>query len=130
MFHRAPNQYVKQGESITIDDTSYSYDLISQLSSDAKQELGIEEVFTVGERKDDRYFYVSEELSGNIRTIVNTPKSDEQIDQMLRSRINAESLQYLKDTDWYVIRRMENRKEIPKDILALRERARLNIVKD
>ena len=34
------------------------------------------------------------------------------------------SLNYLRDTDWYVIRKMETGKNIPKEVTELREKAR------
>ena len=34
--------------------------------------------------------------------------------------------QYLKDTDWYVVRKAEAGTEIPADVLALRQQARLD----
>ena len=38
--------------------------------------------------------------------------------------------QYLKDTDWYVSRKAEAGTEIPADVLALRQQARLDASSD
>lgn len=50
--------------------------------------------------------------------------------QVEQERINRESLQYLADTDWYVLRAQEDpTKPIPQDIKDLRASARLAIVR-
>jgi len=36
------------------------------------------------------------------------------------------ALQYLKDTDWFVVRKSETGKEIPADILEARQKARID----
>ena len=43
--------------------------------------------------------------------------------------VNALSLKYLADTDWYVIRKMETNVEVPAEVLSQRSSARLLIVK-
>ena len=50
-------------------------------------------------------------------------------EQLERAKINEESLQYLKDTDWYVTRFMENGTPIPEDVSSKRNTARSNIVR-
>lgn len=45
-----------------------------------------------------------------------------------QKRKSAESRQYLKDTDWYVVRKVETGEEIPQEILDLRAQARLSVV--
>ena len=42
---------------------------------------------------------------------------------------NQESLKYLADTDWYVIRKQEKGTPIPEDILQKREESR-SLIKD
>ena len=43
-----------------------------------------------------------------------------------RTHLVGMAKQYLKDTDWYVSRKAEAGTEIPADILALRQQARLD----
>jgi hypothetical protein len=55
-------------------------------------------------------------------------KTPEQVQQELvqqeQERINNESREYLKSTDWYVIRQQETGVAIPQDILDARQTAR------
>lgn len=52
---------------------------------------------------------------------------DAEVAKAEQHRINQESRQYLKDTDWYVIRKQEIGKDIPSDIAKEREAARKRI---
>jgi len=56
--------------------------------------------------------------------------TDEQRDAAIAmqaaSWLRDSSQQYLKDTDWYVSRKAEAGTEIPADVLALRQQARLD----
>jgi hypothetical protein len=52
---------------------------------------------------------------------------DAEVAKVEQHRINQEARKYLKDTDWYVIRKQETGKEIPSDILTAREEARKRI---
>jgi hypothetical protein len=49
--------------------------------------------------------------------------------QVEQQNINAESLKYLADTDWYVTRFIETGVEIPSEITLARQAARQNIVR-
>ena len=55
-----------------------------------------------------------------------TPPTAEQIIEGEAIRLKLVAKQYLKDTDWYVSRKAEAGIEIPADILALRQQARLD----
>ena len=48
--------------------------------------------------------------------------------QQEQERINNESREYLKSTDWYVIRQQETGVAIPQDILDARQAARERII--
>ena len=55
------------------------------------------------------------------------PSVQANIDQ---NKANAEALKYLADTDWMVIRALEDSsKPVPADIVALRAEARLKVIK-
>jgi hypothetical protein len=58
-------------------------------------------------------------------------KTLEQVEQELaqqeQERINNESQEYLKSTDWYVVRQQETGVAIPQDILDARQAARNTI---
>ncbi len=55
-----------------------------------------------------------------------TPPTAEQIIEGEAIRLKLVAKQYLKDTDWYVVRKAEADIAIPDDILALRQQARLD----
>ena len=55
-----------------------------------------------------------------------TPPTAEQIIEGEAIRLKLSAKQYLKDTDWYVSRKAEAGTEIPADVLALRQQARLD----
>lgn len=55
-----------------------------------------------------------------------TPPTAEEIIEGDAIRLKLSAKQYLKDTDWYVVRKAEAEIEIPADILALRQQARLD----
>jgi hypothetical protein len=82
-YSEKTGEYFRDGEPFVFNDISYpaNWDRAS---------LGLVEVITVGTREDDRYFFVTEELVGAERRIINTPKSDEQIKQIKNGAIQAE----------------------------------------
>lgn len=49
-------------------------------------------------------------------------------EEELQALKNAELRQFLQDTDWYVVRKMETGEPIPEEILKQREDARNSIV--
>lgn len=51
------------------------------------------------------------------------------IEKEKQEQINQESLAYLKETDWYVIRFQENGTPIPEDIITKRQEARDKVVR-
>jgi len=91
-YHKATNKYINEGNTFIIDDVAYPQHWLNHSTPQEKLELGLEEVVTVGTREDERLFFVTEELDGAIKRIVNTPKPQEMIDQMLKweavSKIN------------------------------------------
>ena len=55
-----------------------------------------------------------------------TPPTAEQIIEGEAIQLKSSAKRYLRDTDWYVSRKAEAGAEIPEDILALRQQARLD----
>ena len=52
----------------------------------------------------------------------------EELEQNAQNKINAEAQNYLKKTDWYVLRFADNGKPIPQEIKDKRQQARESIV--
>lgn len=68
---------------------------------------------------------------GQVFTVAVEPLTQEELDAKAQSeqlRINAQSKQYLLETDWYVVRYAETGIAIPSDILTKRQEARDAIV--
>lgn len=68
-FHPASRAYIGQGSAFIIDDTQYPANWIEHASAEEIAALGLVEVVTAGERRDDRYFDNSEAMVGATLTI-------------------------------------------------------------
>ena len=73
MFYKAPNQYINEGTQFTVDGVTYPANWLNQSTPEQKAALGLEEVTTVGELKDAKYYWIGEQLSGSVRTLTATP---------------------------------------------------------
>lgn len=60
--------------AFTAGDIQYPSNWLRLASVEEREAIGITEMTTVGERGDDRYFWISEVLEGSVLTITNTPK--------------------------------------------------------
>ena len=60
--------------AFTADGIQYPANWLRLASVEERAAIGITEMTTVGERLDDRYFWVSESLEGSVLTITSTPK--------------------------------------------------------
>jgi hypothetical protein len=121
MFYHAPsNQYVRVGVPFEIDGNLYPANWIQLSTPEEKAELQLQEVVTVGERKDDRYYWVSESLEGATLTITSTPKDLEQVRANAISQVNAVAYSILLPSDWMVTRKVERNVDIPADWAAFR----------
>lgn len=109
----------------TIDGVTYA-NFIDPVLRDS---LGITEIAdpTVPEDYSEDTYYRTEQDEAPF--VVYTKKSDEQIAQVKQSRINAQSLAYLAETDWLVTRFAETGTPIPDDVKTARQSARDAIVK-
>ena len=52
--------------------------------------------------------------------------TEEQITEAELQAVKVNAIQYLNQTDWYVVRKSETGKEIPADILEARQKARID----
>jgi hypothetical protein len=88
-YHKKTKTYINEGQAFTLSDIQYPSNWLMLSSPEDKTALGLTEVTTKDARKDDKYFWVSEELNGAVKTIVNTPKSTEMIDAMHKSEVDV-----------------------------------------
>lgn len=85
-YHAASNSHVTEGLPFTLQDVQYPANWLTLASAEDRAALDLQEVTTVGTRADDRYFWVSEQLQGAVRTIVNEPKDPD----LVRSKKNGD----------------------------------------
>ena len=74
MFYIAPSQYIQDGAPFTVNGTSYPAGWLNAASAEEKAAVGLVEVTVVGQREDDRFYWVSESLADGVQTYTNTPK--------------------------------------------------------
>jgi hypothetical protein len=69
------------------------------------------------------------EPTGNIIPAEYTVEITDITQQVEQEKINAESLKYLQDTDWYIIRELDSGVPCPVEIKTARANARAAIIK-
>lgn len=130
MFYSSTDgQYIRENTSFTINGVQYPVNWINHASPEEKSSIGLEEVVTVGERGDDKYYWVSETLNGPELTYTNTPKElkDDTANNSVGlittciNQVSATSYSLLLPTDWMVIRKVERNVDIPADTTKFRE---------
>lgn len=126
MFY-APSEdkYIVEGNAFELNGIQYPANWLNLSTPEEKSEIGLEEVITVGERKDDRYYWVSESLNGAVLTITSTPKDLETVRKICIDGLRSSAYYLLLPSDWLVTRKQENGKEIPADWSTFRENVRL-----
>lgn len=112
-FHAATNQYVRVGVPFEIEGTQYPANWLQFSTPEEKAELGLQEVTVVGERKDDRYYWVSESLEGPVLTITSTPKDLEQVRTNAIAQVNASAYSLMLPSDWMITRKVERNVDVP-----------------
>jgi len=126
MFYRPESdQYINEGMPFTIDDVQYPANWLNLSTPEDKEALGLEEVITVGERKDDRYYWVSESLNGAVMTITSTPKDLETVRKICIDGLRASAYSILLPSDWMITRKAETGVAIPADWDVYRTNVRL-----
>lgn len=86
-YHKESNTYIQLDVGFTVNGITYPDSWLRNASMEARLAIGLEEVITNGVREDERYYFVSEVVNGAVKTIVNTPKPIEMINQMKQEQI-------------------------------------------
>lgn len=115
MFYKAPNTYINEGTQFTIDDVTYPSNFLNQSTSEQKAALGLEEVTTVGELKDAKYYWIGEQLSGSVRTLTATPKDLADVQKQAIAQVNASAYSILFPTDYLSVKAFETGTEVPSE---------------
>lgn len=126
MFYRSESdQYINEGMPFTIGNVDYPANWLNLSTPEEKTALGLEEVVTVGERKDDRYYWVSESLSGATLTITSTPKDLDVVKKICTDGLRQSAYSLLLPSDWMITRKAESGKDVATNWLNYRAAVRL-----
>jgi hypothetical protein len=129
MFYRSESdQYIQEGVPFEIDETQYPANWINLSTPEEKAELGLQEVITVGERKDDRYYWVSEKLEGAELIITSTPKDFDTVKQMALNSLDQQAYSLLFTSDWMITRKAETGVDLKPEWSTYRDNVRLEVI--
>jgi len=129
MFYRAESdQYIQEGVPFEIDETQYPANWLNLSTPEEKAELGLQEVITVGERKDDRYYWVSEKLEGAELIITSTPKDFDTVKQMALDNLDKQAYSLLFPSDWMITRKAETGVDLKPEWSTYRDNIRLEVI--
>jgi hypothetical protein len=114
MFYRSESdQYINEGSSFSIDGTTYPSTWLNMTSLEDKTAIGLVEVTFANSPEDDRFYWVSDTLSGAVRTYINTPKDLNQLKTNWVSQINQTAYTMLLPSDWMVTKGIETSTPVP-----------------
>ena len=126
MFYRdASDQYMLEGVAFEVDGVGYPCNWLNLSTPEEKLELGLEEVMAVGERLDDRYYWITEHLNKATITYTNEAKPMDECKATAIAQINNTAYTLLLPSDWMTTRKLENGTEVPQEWLDYREAVRV-----
>jgi hypothetical protein len=109
MFYRQQsNQYINQGVPFVIDGVQYPQNWLNLSTPEEKAALGLEEVLTVGESKDSRYYWTGETLEGAVRTLTATAKDLDQVKKEATAQVKHSAFTILQPTDYIEVRNLRD----------------------
>ena len=124
MFYKAPNTYINEGAQFTVDGVTYPANWLNQSTPEQKAALGLEEVTTVGELKDAKYYWIGEQLSGSVRTLTATPKNLADVQKQAIAQVNASAYSILLPSDYMAGKAFETGTAVPTAWATWREAVR------
>ena len=113
MFYKAPNTYITENTSFTIDDVQYPPQWLNLSTPADKEALGLVEVVTVGEAKDPTYYWTGETLADGILTLTATPKDLAEVQKQAMASLNQTAYSILFPSDWMVVKAFETSTSVP-----------------
>lgn len=113
MFYIAPSQYIQDGAPFTVNGTSYPAGWLNAASAEEKAAIGLVEVTVVGQREDDRFYWVSESFADGVQTYTNTPKDLDGLKTQWVKQINQTAYSLLLPSDWMVVKALETSSTVP-----------------
>ena len=127
-YSNTDGQYIQENTPFSINGIQFPANWLNHASPEEKASVGLEEVVTVGEKGDDRFYWVGESLVGATLTYTNTPKqlldnAEDKSTGLVTSwvnQINTTANSLLAPTDWMIIRKAERKTAIPADVTTYR----------
>jgi hypothetical protein len=108
MFYRAAsNQYINEGQPFEIEGIQYPQNWLNLSTQEEKTAVGLQEVTDANAPEDDRFYWVSSELNGAVRTYTNTPKDLDGLKKQWVSQIGQSAYALLLPSDWRVTKALE-----------------------
>ena len=92
--------YVGQGTAFTFNDIQYPANWFNLATPEDLASIGAQPVTYTNERADDRFYIVTESVSGAEVTYINTPKDLDQLKATEVSKVNAAAYAMLLPTDF------------------------------
>lgn len=127
-YHAETNQYFREGLEFTLNDVQYPANWLNLSTPEEKAALGLQEVITVGERKDDRYYWVSEQLVAAELIITNTPKDFDGVQKQALADLDHQAYTLLFPSDWMITRKVETGTELLPEWETYRSEIRLEVI--
>lgn len=127
-YHAETDQYFREGLEFTLNDVQYPGNWLNVSTPEQKADLGLVEVITVGERKNDKYYWVSEQLVGAELIITNTPKEFAGVQAQALSDLDHQAYTLLAPSDWMITRKSETGVDLSQDWHDYRDNIRLEVV--
>jgi len=129
MFYHAPtNAYFREGIPFELDGIQYPSNWLNLSTPEEKAALDLVEVITVGERKDDRYYWVSEQLVGPELIITSTPKDFATVQKMALDSLDQQAYSLLFPSDWMITRKAETGTDLQPEWSIYRDSIRLEVI--
>lgn len=119
-YSRTDGQYIQENTAFSINGINYPSNWLNHATPEEKEASGLEEVVVVGERFDDRFYWVGDQLDGATLTYTNTPKELPGLVDNWVGQINSTANSLLASTDWMIIRKAERKTAIPADVTTYR----------
>lgn len=127
-YHAETDQYFREGLEFTLNDVQYPANWLNLSTPEEKAALDLVEVITVGERKDDRYYWVSEQLVGAELIITNTPKDFDSVQAQALKSLDQQAYSLLFPSDWMITRKAETGVDLKPEWSAYRDNIRLEVI--
>lgn len=107
-YSELENKYIQYGTQFTLNGITYPAQWLYQATLEEKQEIGLQEVVEVNERKSDKFYFVTEKLEGATRIYENIPKDLDILKEMLANETKNTAYSLLQPTDYIDIRNLRD----------------------